>query len=161
MLRPLITSVPAHEQALRLWVVVCPGDRCSRRRPLPWMGVEENLVTRTVCPRKRQVPSSLLVNLVKDVPHYQTGDLPISDPACLPAGRCSHSRGRCADLSRLIFPCLKTRKIPLDPPSPLVVASRSTSGSPWVVVPGFRFLRSRAGLTWPLPAAPVSNFLSG
>ena len=30
----------------------------------------ENLVTRTVCPCKRQVPSSLLVNLVKDVPHY-------------------------------------------------------------------------------------------
>jgi hypothetical protein len=30
----------------------------------------ENLVTRTVCPCKRQAPSSLLVNLVKDVPHY-------------------------------------------------------------------------------------------
>ena len=33
----------------------------------------ENLVTRTVCPCKRQVPSSLLVNLVKDVPHYDSG----------------------------------------------------------------------------------------
>jgi len=30
--------------------------------------------------------------------------------------RCSCSRGRCAGLSRLIFPCLKTRKIPFDPP---------------------------------------------
>ena len=27
-------------------------------------------MTRTVCPCKRQVPSSSLVNLVKDVPHY-------------------------------------------------------------------------------------------
>ena len=46
----------------------------------------------------------------------QTGDLPMPDPACLPAGRCSDSRGRGPGLSPLIFPCLRTRKIPLDPP---------------------------------------------
>ena len=34
----------------------------------------ENLVTRAACPRKRQVPSPLLVNLVKDVPHYESAD---------------------------------------------------------------------------------------
>ena len=48
---------------------------------LPWMGVEENLVTRTVCPRKRQVPSSLLVNLLKDVPHYYSNVVGLPLPA--------------------------------------------------------------------------------
>jgi len=72
--------------------------------------------------------------------------------------RCAHSRGRGTGLSRLIFPCLKTRKIPLDPPPPLVVASLSPSGSPWVVVPGSGFLGSRAPPAWPVPAAPVSNY---
>ena len=66
----------------------------------------------------------------------QTGDLPISSPPYLPAGRCSYRRGRWAGPSRLASPSLRIQEIPLDPPSPLLLASRSTSGFPMVVVPG-------------------------
>ena len=74
-----------------------------------------------VAPSFRALPNQLREQFYEtlfDLPvrRTQTGDLLIPDLACLPAGRCSDSRGQGAGPSRAAFPCLRTQKIPLDPP---------------------------------------------
>jgi hypothetical protein len=103
--------------------------QAADRRPAIIRQILEHLGLSTAAPsfrvppdppdgRGADPPREWSYDLLFDLPVHrtQTGDLPVPDPACLPAGRCAHSRGRGTGLSRLIFSFLKTRKIPLAPP---------------------------------------------
>jgi hypothetical protein len=88
----------------------------------------------------------------------QTGDLPIPDPPCLPAGRCSSRRGRRTGLPHAAPRSLRVQRISLDPPARPVVACPSTSASREIVPAGavsavasFRWLTLPGGASFQFP----------
>ena len=89
------------------------ADTADRRRAVIWQ-ILDHLRLSTVAPSFRAPPHQ---------PREWSYDPPLTclcvarRQATFPSPiRCAHCRGRGTGLSRLIFPSLKTRKIPLDPP---------------------------------------------
>ena len=161
--RPAITCLPAGRSGR--------SARLSSRRSFDHLGVPTRAPQLRAPPAPpdalaAQQPREWSYEPLFDLPvprseAGQTGDLPISDPACLPAGRCSHSRGQRAGLPHLAPPSLKTRQISLNPPARPVVAFLLASALREVQSPPGPFLRSPAPGGSPCRARPVSNFLSG
>ena len=90
------------------------GDRCRPRGPL---AVGAPCPCRPVgASGERRDRRAGETHKIMTVPHSSPGDLPIPNPACRQAARCSYKWCRWTGRSRLIFPCLTARKIPLDPP---------------------------------------------